>query len=398
MRIEELPEKLVQEGREKWLKERLYFEGDAYFNDVLATIDSAKTSVHLETYIFDFDPLGSRVENALIRAARRGLPVKLLVDGIGAARWLERRHPDLEKSGVQMRVYHPVLFGKLARHLWGKVGFRRKPTQPNLLSRLNRRDHRKVCVIDESIAFVGSLNVSADHCASMVGPRAWRDSGLRVEGSGIHDLIMAFEHAWIRSHTAEGKRRWRETLLQRPRVMRAISPLVRLNYTHKMRRKNSKEFKKRLRHAKTKIWLTNAYLAPSAPLVRQITRAAQRGVEVRLLVPRRSDVFFMPWVAASNYAPLLKAGVRIYEYLPRFLHAKSVMIDDWSTVGTSNLNRRSALFDFEVDLVVTHADSIRVLEEQYHRDLALSEEVLHAKRFLPALLGRIFTFLFKRYI
>lgn len=382
---------------ERWTSERLYFEGDAFFADVFEAIDRAKSSIHLETYIYDPDTLGERFEKALIRAASRGVSVRLLVDGIGAARWIERRHPDLERSGVLLRVYHPVALSKVARDLIARWGGKRT-TQPNLVSRLNRRDHRKICVVDETIAFVGSLNVSSVHCTSLVGDQAWRDTAMRVEGTGILDLVLAFDHAWLRSHTADGKRRWKDTILQLARRTRAMSPIVRLNYTYKLRRKNSREFKLRLKRAKTKIWLTNAYLSPSAPLVRQITQAAERGVEVRLLVPRKSDVFFMPWVATSNYAPLLKSGVRIFEYLPRFLHAKSVMIDNWSTVGTSNLNRRSAYFDFEVDLVVTDPERLRELEEQFHRDLEVSEEVRVARGGLTAWLGQLLTFLFKRYL
>jgi cardiolipin synthase A/B len=363
---------------ERWTNEKLYFDGDAYFADVLAAIESAKSSVHLETYIYDADALGERFEQSLTRAALRGVRVRLLVDGIGAARWIERRNPALEKSGVLLRVYHPVVLSKVVRQFFAKLGGRRSNHQPNLLSRLNRRDHRKICVVDESCAFVGSLNISSLHCASLVGSRAWRDTGLRVEGPAILDL------------------------LQLTRRTRAMSSLVCLNYTLKLRRKNSKEFKSRLKHSTQKIWLTNAYLSPSAPLVRHITQAAERGVEVRLLVPRKSDVFFMPWVATSNYAPLLKSGVRIFEYLPRFLHAKCVIIDGWSTIGTSNLNRRSAYFDFEVDLVVTDPDRRRELEEQFHRDLELSEEVSQTrsgwKAWLGVWLGWLFTFLFKRYL
>ncbi len=373
-----------------WNKEILYFDGDSYFRDLLESIESARSSILLETYIYEYDPLGMRIEGALIRASRRGVSVRLLVDGIGAARWIERRHPELERSGVALRIFHPVYVSRLLGSL-----FRRSR---QFLSKLNRRNHRKVCVVDEKVAFVGSLNVSADHCASIVGKSAWRDTGVQVSGEPIQDLITAFDHAWMRSHTADGKRQWRETLLDIPKKIKPISPLVRLNFTFKLRRENSRDLRLRFRKAERRIWLTNAYLAPSAPLVRALTKSASRGVDVRLLVPRDSDVFFMPWVAASHYAPLLKAGVRIFEYLPRFLHAKSVIIDDWATVGTSNMNRRSALYDFEVDLELTSTATLSLLESQFHKDLAQAEEVHEVRGGVTAVLGRLFASIFKRWI
>jgi cardiolipin synthase len=175
-------------------------------------------------------------------------------------------------------------------------------------------------------------------------------------------------------------------------------PLVRLNVTLPQRRRVFADFIRRLRSAKHRIWITNAYLAPSPTLIRTLTRAARLGVDVRLLVPRESDVFFMPWVATVHYALLFAAGVRIYEYLPRFLHAKSVIIDDWATIGTSNLNHRSLLFDLEVDIALSSHDAIEQLAEQYLRDLHDAEELLETRSGFTAWLGRMVTYFFRELI
>ena len=386
--------------KESWTSEHLYFDGDSYFAAVEKAIAEAKTSLLVETYIYDPDILGERIEQALTRASHRGVYVRLLVDGIGAARWIDRNHDAFNATGARFRVYHPIAFSKVASAFLSNFGFRKHESAKSFFSRLNRRDHRKVIVVDEKVAFVGSLNISMVHCQSLVHEKAWRDTGVRVEGDAIRDLIIAFDSAWIRSHGSNGKRRWSESLLApfQPLKTRPFSPLVRLNYTRSLRRRNARDFKTRLLTSTTRVWLTNAYLAPSAPLVREISAAAERGVDVRLLVPQKSDVFFMPWVAASHYAPLLKSGVRIFEYLPRFLHAKSVMIDDWSTVGTSNMNRRSALYDYEVDLVLTNPESTRCLEEQFHLDCSTAEEIRQARGGITAFLGRLFAVVFKRYI
>lgn len=383
-----------------WSTETLFFDGDSYYDAAIASIEAATRSIDMETYIYDADSTGRRFEDALGRAVQRGVTVRLMVDGIGASTWTDRRARELEKLGAHVRIYHPVKFSSLMRRLMIDVGIRRHTAKQGsaLLSRLNRRNHRKMIVIDGREAWVGSLNISDVHSAKVIGPLAWRDTGARVEGKAILDLIAGFEFAWVRSHTLDGHRRWTEALLPFRRREHTRSPLVRMNFTLRLRRKNFREFSVRLRDAEARIWVTNAYLAPSHPILRRLKAAAERGVDVRVLVPRRSDVFFMPWVAGSYYAELLHSGVRIYEYLPRFLHAKSVIIDHWAVVGTSNLNRRSLMKDFEVDIVLRKNESLSSLEEQFLRDLKESEEVRAARGGVRALLGRMIIVFMKEWI
>lgn len=386
-----------------WSEETIFFDGDAFFDDSLRAIDEAKESVDLETYIYLADPVGRAFEDALSRAARRGVKVRLLVDGVGASGWIERRGLALDAMGVAVRVYHPLLFSALLHRFMSDLGLRKKPSPRSLapLARMNRRTHRKMCLIDGQTAYVGSLNISASHSKRHNGPLAWRDTGVRVRGEPVCDLEAAFEHAWLRSHAADGRRRWRDSWrhrLSRERALRNRSPLVRLNYTSRLRRRNLHEFLQKLASAQTRVWITNAYLAPSAPVMRALIRAAQRGIDVRLLLPRKSDVFFMPWIATVHYAPLLQGRVRIFEYLPSFLHAKSVIIDDWHVVGTSNMNRRSVLHDLEVDVVLSRRESLLALEHRFHEDLASAEEIIRPGRGWVNLLGRVFSFLLKRWI
>jgi cardiolipin synthase A/B len=381
-----------------WTEERLFFDGDEYFDDLLEGVAQAQVSIELETYIFSADPLGRRVEEALSAAAGRGVNVRLLVDGIGGLGWFDKQSQELKASTVKVRVYHPVLIS----------GFFKNRRRGTLFSRMNRRDHRKVCLIDgetdKAVAWVGSLNIAGSHCRSILGQDAWRDTGVRLRGEGLKDLLIAFNNAWARSHTADGKRRWRESLqissFASGRVFgeRLKSPVVRLNYTRRLRRKNAFQLRTRLRSARQRIWITTAYFAPTPNLVRRLTNAAKRGVDVRILVPRKSDVFFMPWVTTAHYAPLLVEKVRIFEYLPRFLHAKSVIVDDWVTVGTTNLNQRSLLYDFEVDIVIKNEASLQLIDEQFLKDLAQSEEVKVAPGGLASFLGRLINFFWRRWI
>lgn len=384
----------------KWDDEHIIFDGDEYFSELIQAIEQAKESVDLETYIFNPDVLGRRVDTALTQAARRGVKVRLLVDGVGAAAWIEKRSPDLGTFGVQVRIFHPVrIASAFLRFLWNRGYWSQPPERRRFLWRVNRRTHRKLCIIDGQTAWVGSLNISALHCKSHSGPHAWRDTAARVSGEPVRDLIFGFEHAWIRSHTPNGKRHWAESWTRRlsPRA-KLHSPLVRLNYTARMRRRNLREFLVRLQTARSRIWITTPYLAPTPAVLRALIRAARNGADVRILHPRKSDVFFMPWVASVYYRPLLKSGVRIFEYLPRFLHAKSVLIDDWATVGTSNMNRRSLLHDLEVDVVLSHESSKKILEQEFLTDLRSSEEIHSASQGLTGWLGRLITYFFKDWI
>lgn len=384
----------------KWDDEQIIFDGDEYFSELIRAIEQAAVSIDLETYIFQADSLGRKMEASLTQAAQRGVKVRLLVDGVGASGWIEKRSPTLGTSGVQLRIFHPVhKASAFLRYVWTHSFRRRTPESRRYFWKVNRRTHRKLCIIDGKTAWVGSLNISSTHCKSHAGPGAWRDTAARVRGEPVRDLIFGFEHAWSRSHTPEGKRRWTESWSKKLSGRSKLqSPLVRMNYTARMRRRNMREFLIRLQTARRRIWITTPYLAPTPVVIRALTRAAQNGADVRILHPRKSDVFFMPWVASVYYRPLLKAGVRIFEYLPRFLHAKSAIIDDWSIVGTSNMNRRSWVHDLEVDVVLTHDHSRHELEEEFQADLRSSEEIHSPAQGLTGWLGRLFTYLLKDWI
>jgi len=383
----------------EWRTECLFFDGDPFFTSVLEGIENARRSICLETYIYQHDELGKAFELALARASLRGVSVRVLVDGIGASSWVEMQHPELEQSGAEVRVYHPIVVSNLISRLLMDLGIKGRHHKGSaFLSRINRRTHRKMCIVDDETAWVGSCNISADHSAKLRGHTHWRDTSARVEGEAAKVLSLAFEVVWVRSHDIRGKRRWHESFFPGPPKISAPNPLVRLNHTMSLRRKAVKDFIQRMKMAKNRLWITNAYFAPSHELMRALEQAVENGADVRVLVPRISDVFFMPWVARAHYAPLLKRGVKIYEYLPRFLHAKSVIIDDWAMVGTTNFNRRSFVHDFEVDVVLSRKESIDLLEAQFEKDLTESEQVMVATGGLKSLLGRWVSRVFKNWI
>ena len=392
-----------REHESPWTSETLLFDGDAYFDSLINEIENAKHNVELETYIYRDDEIGKRIAKTLIEAASRGIDVRLIVDGIGASGWFEKNGPVLESAGVRVRVYHPVLFHNLWNRIKIDLGLETPPKSFERLrgsafvSRLNRRDHRKMALIDHRVAFVGSVNITSDHSAKVRGARAWRDTCVRVEGGPLHEIHKAFNEVWDRCHDVQARPRWVERLTRKKSRTEA-SKFLRFNYTARLRKQTYRILIRRIAHAQNRVWITNPYFAPSLSLTRALARATQNGADVRILVPRHSDVFFMPWVATAYYAVVLKGGARIFEYLPRMLHAKTAIIDHWAIVGSSNFNRRSLVHDFEVDLVL-HAGQVRSeLAGAFEHDLKQSEEVTAVRGGMTAFLGRVVSFLLKNWI
>ncbi len=355
-----------------WRSEKIWFDGDAFFDALIEDIGRARVTVDLQTYIFHDDNLGARVTAALRAAAARGVAVRLLVDGAGGGLWIAKHGRDLVSDQIAVRIYHPLPWLMFSQVYSGRSGLAR---MFRMVLQVNRRTHRKMCLIDQRVAWIGSFNCSGCHCRTYRCEDSWRDTGARVEGLAVAELYQSFNWVWRRS--------WRLSRRQmRPPVVwpgvlkrREESGLVRLNDTLRQRRRMFRELIDRIAGAKRRVWVTAAYFVPNHRLVTALGRAARNGIDVRMLMPTKSDVVFMPWVSAAFYLALLKQGVRIYEYLPRVLHAKTVMIDDWLTVGSTNLNYRSLLHDLEADIVLLHPRTHKAYERAYLDDLAQAREV-----------------------
>ncbi|MBU6153415.1 MAG: hypothetical protein KGP28_03845 [Bdellovibrionales bacterium] len=317
-----------------WAQEQIYFDHQGYFDSLLAAIASARHSIEVESYIFELDVTGLAVAKALLEAASRGVRVRVLVDGMGT--WFTQE--DLKRkfagSHVQFRIYHPFsLFG---------IGY----------SHLNKRLHRKLWIIDHKVVFTGSFNV-------MGIPH--RDTGVRLEGGPVGLLSDAFERLWSKDSRIH------------PRRIRL--GWVRLNENKKMRRANLQDLTRRIREAKSRIWITNAYFVPPFFMLRALCRAGLRGVDVQLLLPARPDHRFMKRMAEAFYQTLLLSGVRVFEFEESFLHAKTILIDEWAMVGSTNLNHRSLIHDLELDVVLHQPRSKEMLGEQFKEDLSKSREL-----------------------
>lgn len=353
------------EAQEGWESETLFGDGDEFFADILKSIDGARSKIDLESYIFEADALGERVAERLLLAAGRGVQVRIIVDAIGSPTWRMRYAGRLAAAGVQFKIYHENSFGRFL----SRDDVRKRRTISWLLKRLNQRNHRKVVLIDDAFAWLGSMNVSAVHLRSERGESAWRDSGVRVTGSGVAILQQSFDYIWAERRE---RRKMRRVLNAAARPERTC---VRVNITRALRRAVYEDLQSKLEGAKTRIWVRSAYFVPHGAVLRALRRGAKRGLDVRVLVPSRSDVVFMPWVAIALYRNLLRSGVRIFEYQPSMLHAKNLVIDNWMTVGSSNLNHRSLFHDLESDAVLCTESAREALLKQYEEDYANSIEV-----------------------
>ncbi len=352
-----------------WEKVQLYFSGDEYFKAVIQAIDQAQEEILVESYIFDYDPIGLRVLQALKRAQDRGVRVQLLVDAIGSFNWLSQIELFCRNSSINFRAFHPLPW---QTKFFKRMSWRKIRVLLLLLKKMNRRNHRKFFLIDHNTCFLGSMNVSQVHTKEFLGNRAWRDTAVLLVGESNHQLRFAFLHAWF---TANLKKSVLRGSLSKFKSRNQRASLLRLNTTLFWRYSHLRDLNKRIKTCQNKILITNAYFVPRRSILRNLRKAARRGIEVKICLPAQSDVWFVRWAAKSLYYKMLKSGIQIYEYSPYMLHAKTMIIDEWATVGSHNLNHRSLLHDLEVEAILTDRASIAALNSQWERDQSASQKI-----------------------
>jgi len=348
------------------LEECILENGTDYFHALLHDIKQATHSIDLETFIFSRDSVGKRVANALCDAAKRGVSVRVMVDAWGSPFWSATFARSLEKAGVKTKIFHPFPW-----QLWN---WGRANAKTNLLLKViylfftaNSRNHRKICLMDGKIAYVGSINITQCHLTVAEGGKNWRDTAVRLTGINLSELLKAFEIAWTHRTIKE---RLRDTFQHIRR-----EPRMRLNYTRHRRRILYKNLLRRVRLSQRRIWITNAYFIPDNFLLKHLKNAAANGVDVRILLPKKSNVTIVQWASSTFYYNLLKAGIKIYEYSPGMLHAKSLILDDWMLIGSSNLNHRSLLHDLEADITLFTDTAKKSLEQLFLKDLTQSKQL-----------------------
>lgn len=327
------------------LEETIYSNGDSFIDDLVHSISRAQNKIHLETYIFDQDPVGERVLEALARASERGVVVRLLIDGIGSAGWTFADAEAWRKRGIDLKFYHALPWQNSAAHVWRSLTIKKIIIG---FSKLNQRNHRKICIIDDEITFISSMNISARHVPSQSGPEAWRDTSVRLLGHDNRPHLLDSHRAWsISQHHHEPS--WK--------------------HIRQQKRNNYAELLRQIRNSQNRIWITNPYFLPDFKLTRTLCAASKRGIDVKILLPFRSDIPGFKFAMQALYSLLLGFGVSIYEYRPCILHAKIMIIDDWVSVGSYNLDYRSIFNNLEVSAVLEKPANIRLIQNQFEHDL-----------------------------
>jgi cardiolipin synthase len=366
-------------------------DGPETYASMLAAIRAAKHHVHMESYIFEDDDVGREFAAALVERRRAGIEVRLVVDAVGSMHTPPEFFQGLRAAGVQVAVYNPINAGTvLARGL-----------------EVQKRDHRKLIVVDGAIAFLGGINISGKYTPDGIRgqrggiagsqgvssggapsggsrtprtfeQRPWRDTQVRIEGPVVGDLERSFLRIWSQAaHEAPGdSARYTPTVAPRGnhlvRVVEGVPGRQDANAMYV-------DLISAIDTAERSVTITMAYFVPHEALLQSLRAAAGRGVAVRILLPSRTDSWLVLYAGRAYYGELLEAGVRLFERENRLLHAKTATIDGaWSTVGSTNLDWRSLAYNEELNAVVLGADFARELEADFAGDLAHSKEVTRA--------------------
>ena len=309
--------------------------GEAYFPRVFEAMRQAKTEILLETFIVFEDKVGDELQEVLITAAQRGVRITVSLDGFGCGELSREYLTALSEAGVRIQIFDPA------------------PKHLGIRTNWFRRLHRKIVVVDGTVAFIGGINFSADHLADF-GPEAKQDYSVEVQGPAVADI---HHFALLQSGRPARAKYWWQRRRQRRSELAFTDHdgQVRLVYRDNGEHPTDIEevYRQVLRSAQRRVVIANAYFFPGYRLLREIRNAARRGVDVRLILQGQPDLLAAKLAARMTYDYLLKSGVQIYEYCDRPLHGKVALVDeDWSTVGSSNLDPLSLSLNLEANVLI----------------------------------------------
>ena len=316
-------------------------DGDQTFPAQLAAIAAARRSVCLEIYIFEDDVIGRQFIDAMCERANAGVAVRFLYDGVGSFSLPDSALEEMSRAGVQLVEFHPVA-----------------PWRSRFNWRL--RDHRKILVVDDEIAFVGGLNIGKEYASKEQGGGGWHDMHCSLRGPIVSDLSRTFRRNWIANDGRDYPAAPRAESVA-PTAGQSFARMID-NTLRRRRRPIRQAYMKVIAAAQRQVLIKNAYFLPDRALRRAIRRAVGRGVEVAVVVPGRSDVRMVEWAGHYIHRAMARAGVRILRWPNVMMHAKTAVIDGvWSTIGSYNLDARSLRYNLEI--------TVEVLDEQVGGEL-----------------------------
>ena len=329
----------------------VFFEGEEAFRSMLDDVAGASSEVLLETYILKDDETGRRFQRALIAAAGRGIRVCVLADALGSFSTRSAFWGQLREAGIETRLYHalgvPLRFLKF-------------------------RDHRKILVVDRRVAYTGGMNIGDEYGSSLsASDGQYRDTHARVEGQTAWEMAIVFREGWLR---ADG------SAIPLAPLSPVAAPGARVMVLDSRPGRGARETAAVIAAiagaSRRRLWITAAYFAPRPRVLQILGGAALSGVDVRLLVPGKSDVRLVRHAGHGYFSGLLSRRVRIFEYHPAVLHAKTLVADGRATmIGSSNLDFRSFERNAECNFVILDEAVGARMEEQFEKDLSRSVEI-----------------------
>lgn len=335
----------------------LMIDGSCFFPRVLEAMEQAHQSIDIELYLVESGQSADRVIDVLLRAVARGVRVRCLFDSAGSRELQTADRRQLLDAGVDLRFYNPL-------NLWGG--------RANL-----HRDHRKLIIVDERNVFIGGTGFTDDFCVpDENGHCLWHEQMLLVQGPVVADWVVVFQQQWQAIERRRGRVPQPLRRLPIPPRPNGGEGLARVSLTDgRSHRELVQALLASIARAEQQVWLATPYFAPGWRIRRALVRAARRGVDVRLLLCGEvTDHPAVRYAGQRYYRSLLAAGVRIFEYQPRFLHLKTVLVDDWVSLGSSNFDRWTLHWNLEANQNIVDSGMTRAVQQSFNTDFAESQE------------------------
>ena len=331
--------------------------GEVKFERMVEELKKAKHYIFLEYFIIQEGKMWNTILDILRQKAAEGVDVRVIYDDMGCIMILPTGYDKtLEQMGIKCRVFNPFV--------------------PILSSRFNTRDHRKICVIDGNVGFTGGINLADEYINAYEKHGHWKDTSILLKGEAVFNLTVMFLSMWDYLDGTTGKTDysryyptvWDENakgyvqpFADNPLDDEAVGETVYLNLINK---------------AKRYVYITTPYLILSSEMLTALTSAAKCGVDVRIITPHVPDKWYVHAVSRSHYQPLIEAGVKIYEYTPGFIHAKTFVVDDdYAVVGTINLHYRSLYLHFECAVWMYQTPSVAQVRDDFFKTQQISQEI-----------------------
>lgn len=342
---------------------KIYFHGENYFDDLIEELEKAQSHIHLETFILHSDSLGFKLKDILIKKAKEGVAIRIIVDGLGSMFKIHDSYvKELRKAGVEFLYFHDPLSLFFAKYI-------------------NYRNHRKIIVIDGMVAFTGGMNIGLEYIDGGKHFKNWRDTHIRLKGESVLYLQNIFLSDW---HNINQKK-----IYDYPSIMEDI---INVNEDNNIEEylpiqiissgPDSKwdsihiVYSRMITKARKYVYIQSPYFIPDDGIFHDMINTALSGIEVSLMITGVPDKPVAWWAAHTYFSKLLEAGVKIYLYKKGFLHSKNVIIDDnVVSVGSCNMDIRSLLLHYEVNTMIYDSNITKRFKEQFLKDIDNCEEV-----------------------